>query len=58
MYGPVPMAAFRSPWVGWQAAVVPSMDAASELLDLLEARGVCEREYSALGDSRFEVRWR
>jgi hypothetical protein len=49
---------FHSPWVDWQSAVVPSRGAAQELLDLLEARGVSEREFSALGESKFEVRWR
>ncbi len=48
----------RSPWVDWQAAVLPSKIAARELLDLLEARGISEREFSALGESEFEVRWR
>jgi hypothetical protein len=48
----------RSPWVDWQAVVVPSISAAQELLDLLEARGVSEREFSVLGESKFEVRWR
>jgi hypothetical protein len=44
--------------VDWQAVVVPSISAAQELLDLLEARGVSEREFSVLGESKFEVRWR
>jgi hypothetical protein len=44
--------------VDWQSAVVPSRGAARELLDLLEARGVSQREFSAPGESKFEVRWR
>jgi len=49
---------FRSPPADWQAVVVPSLSEAQELLDLLEARGVTEREFSVLGESEFEVRWR
>ena len=42
----------------WQSAVVTSVSAASDLLDELESLGVRRREFSVVGQSLFEVRWR
>ena len=48
----------RADLPGWRVAVVPSVGAALGLLDLLEAKGFRQREFSRLGGSGYEVRWR
>lgn len=42
----------------WRSAVVTSLSAASDLLDELESLGVRRREFSILGESLYEIRWR
>ena len=42
----------------WQSATVTSLSRATDLLDSLEAHGVCERELVTTGDENFVVRWR
>ncbi len=51
-------AATPAPAAAWQVATLTTLREVEELLDMLEAHGVAEREVVVLRNDRFTVRWR